>query len=276
MRGRFLDAWQPARAKIWKRLSESSLAPRDLFCELYRELVPAIDGHNEHDDVDLFSNPSLARQRFMRLSKAKLKGEREVRDFFVRAHSTLADIDDALAERYAELLRSFCAELNLRYEVRQPFQIVVTLPGVLAELSKQLRATCHADNDLKARLDEFEESFADLSESRNANRIKTCVQRQMNLVEAVAGKTLGQQGQNLGAACGALQSWPHAALRESARKVYGFASDYPGIRHAGNQNAALRDIDMRDLISVATLLLGYTPYITDAIDAEDVFHGLAA
>ncbi len=165
--------------------------------------------------------------------------------------------------------------MNLRYRVLEKFQIVVTLPGVLAELSRQLRAVCQADEHLMARLSEFEASFADLSNDHGANRIKTCVQKQVNLVEALAGHTLGQPGQTLGEACSNIQSWPHATLRDSAKKIYGFASNYPGIRHGGNANGVMREIDLRDLISVTTLLLGYTPYMTEFMDPEEVFNGLA-
>ena len=211
----------------------------------------------------------------MRLPQSRLKGEREVRDFFEGAYKALLEIDDALAESYETLLGAFCIEMNLRYGVRAPCNLVVTLPGVFAELSRQLRAACEDDAQLTARLAEFEDSFGDLSTDHSPNRIKTCVQKHMNLVEALAGHTLGQPG-NLGQACGNLQSWPHATLREGAKKLYGFASDYPGIRHAGNANGVLREVDLRDLIAVATLLLGYTPYMTEAMDPEQVFHGLAA
>ena len=38
-----------------------------------------------------------------------------------------------------------------------------------------------------------------------------------------------------------------------------FASNYPGIRHGGNSNGVIRDIEMRDMVAVSILLAGFTP-----------------
>jgi hypothetical protein len=275
MRGRLTEAWQASRERVWRPLAKHPAASEDLFCELYRALVHAI-GASEMDDAAAFSDPRLARLRFVRVSPSRFANERQVRHFFEDAYCTLSDIDQGLADHYGMLLEKFFARMNLRYRVRMPFQIVVTVSGVFAELSNQLRTACGSNVHLLERLDEFEASFGDLSKDSHSARIKTCVHKQMNLLEALACHTLGQAGGSFGAACNGLQSWPHATLRESAKKVYGFTSDYPGIRHAGNVNGVLREIDMRDLIAVATLLLGYTPYMTDAFDPDEVFHGLAA
>ena len=57
------------------------------------------------------------------------------------------------------------------------------------------------------------------------------------------------------------------------KNLYGFASDYPGIRHGGTPANALRAIEMRDLIAMSILLAGFTPYLSDQFNADVVYRG---
>ena len=52
-----------------------------------------------------------------------------------------------------------------------------------------------------------------------------------------------------------------------------FASDYPGIRHGGSPNSVIRDIEMRDMVVRCILLAGFTPYLTDQINADIIYRG---
>ncbi|MBI2997611.1 MAG: restriction endonuclease subunit S [Deltaproteobacteria bacterium] len=63
------------------------------------------------------------------------------------------------------------------------------------------------------------------------------------------------------------------AIRASLKNLYGFASDYPGIRHGGTPANAIRVIEMRDMIAMSILLAGFTPYLTDQFNAEVVYRG---
>ena len=45
----------------------------------------------------------------------------------------------------------------------------------------------------------------------------------------------------LGVICNRWACWPHITVRESLKKLYGFCSDYPGIRHPGHPEAKLRE-----------------------------------
>ena len=47
-------------------------------------------------------------------------------------------------------------------------------------------------------------------------------------------------GTTLGAICNQVGTWPHDKLKEAMKDLYGFASDYPGIRHGGTPANALR------------------------------------
>ena len=58
------------------------------------------------------------------------------------------------------------------------------------------------------------------------------------------------------------------------KNLYGFASDYPGIRHGGTPANAIRTIEMRDMVAMTILLAGFTPYLTDQLNAEAVYRGI--
>lgn len=57
------------------------------------------------------------------------------------------------------------------------------------------------------------------------------------------------------------------------KKLYGFSSDYPGIRHAGNPAGALREIEMRDLVGMTVILAGFVPYLSEELDATVLYSG---
>ena len=71
--------------------------------------------------------------------------------------------------------------------------------------------------------------------------------------------------------CDKADVWPHAKVLESAKALYGFASDYPGIRHGGTPASQIREIDMRDLLSMSVILTGLSPYLNASIDPEKIY-----
>src|SRR3546814_1477378 len=73
--------------------------------------------------------------------------------------------------------------------------------------------------------------------------------------------------------CGQINSWPHPTIKKALSTLYGFASEYPGIRHAGNPQSALREMEMRDLVAVLIVLTGFSPYLRDGFDANAVYIG---
>jgi len=56
---------------------------------------------------------------------------------------------------------------------------------------------------------------------------------------------------SLGSICNQVDTWPHDKMKEAIQNLYMFASDYPGIRHAGTPANARRAIEMRDLVSMS-------------------------
>jgi hypothetical protein len=120
---------------------------------------------------------------------------------------------------------------------------------------------------------EFEDSVRDLRYGCSDARIMTCLGKQFMLLEALGALCPGVTKTTLGEMCDQLRSWPHAAIKESLKRLYGFASDYPGIRHGANTKGVIRAIEMRDLVAMSILLAGFVPYLTEKFNAELVYGG---
>ena len=101
----------------------------------------------------------------------------------------------------------------------------------------------------------------------------TAVIKQINLLEALARHCTGVTEHTLGNVCNQVAHWPHRKVKEAMQNLYAFTSDYPGIRHSGTPSNARRTINMRDMIAVSILLVGFTPYLVEGFDAKRVWRG---
>lgn len=276
MRGEFIGIWSELWRQVWARLARHKNAPDDLFCELYRELEPAfvarLDAATEL--AAIVDDPARARVAFRSTRASALKGELAVIQFLERAHRPIVEMGrDALANRYFLLIEQFIEKFSLRYDLRRPFSLHPTLPGVFARLIRELRLAVAHDPALLALLRDFDEAIRDLKGDPSSGKIKTCIQKEMNLLEAITKACPGITAGTLGDMCNQVGTWPHATIKEAAKKMYGFASNYPGIRHAGNAQSAIREIELRDMVAVSVLLAGFLPYLSDTISADKVYNG---
>ena len=57
------------------------------------------------------------------------------------------------------------------------------------------------------------------------------------------------------------------------KDLYGFASDYPDIRHGVTPASALRAVDMREMVAMSILLTGFTPCLESRLSADAIFGG---
>jgi hypothetical protein len=138
---------------------------------------------------------------------------------------------------------------------------------------KELHAVSLLDRHLKDLLDEFEESIRDLKTGISQARVKTCLLKQFNLLEALGRGFPGVTYQTLGDISGQINTWPHVTIREALKRLYGFRSDYPGVGHAGNPASVLRELDIRDLVAIGVMLTGFVPYLSDRMDARLIYEG---
>lgn len=280
MRGAILPVWPETWREIWLKLSRHRSAPKDLFVELYRELPPALVTPPVTASLtETLSSAELARSSFRRVKSTEFIREQALVAFLERAHDAVLDLGgDALANRYFVLVEAFLVKFSLRYDLRRPFTLHPTLPGVFATLMSELKAVTRTDLHLHQLMLDFEDAMRDLRTDRSSSRIKTCIQKQVNLFEALSGMCPGITESTLGRICDQLADaqnnvWPHDRVREAAKNLYGFASDYPGIRHGGTPSSARRGIEMRDLVAISVLFAGMTPYLSHQVDSELIYLG---
>ena len=275
MRGEFIGVWSDTWREMWDSLASHEAAPTDMFCELYRELAPALKIQPSVEVLaGVIDDPVQSKEAFEKTRTEHFSGERGLVAFLENAHPILDDLGgDLLANHYFNLLAAFIDKFSLRYDLRRPCTLCPTLPGVFASLVRDLRTVTSQDNHLDSLMKEFEDAVRDLRYGCTDGRIKTCIGKQFMLLEALGAACPGVTKVTFGDMCDQLGSWPHAAIRESLKKLYGFASDYPGIRHGTSAKGALRNVEMRDMVAMCILLAGFTPYLTDQLNADVMYRG---
>jgi hypothetical protein len=284
MRGEFMGVWSETWREIWLPLIDQALeddddgVPEDVFCELYRALAPALSPRPTVEAVaDIIDNPMQSREAFESTTVGDLAGERALVGFFESAHEALEELGgDELSNRYFNLLERFIDKFSLRYDLRRPCTLCPTLSGVFASLVRDLRALTSQDPHLDALMKDYEDAVRDLRYGCTDGRIRTCIGKQFMLLEGIGGVAPGVSKGTLGDMCDQLESWPHPTIKEALKKLYGFASDYPGIRHGKHAKGALRRIEMRDMVAMSILLTGFTPYLESRLSAEAIFGGSAS
>lgn len=273
MRGELIFVWTETWREIWQPLINEEGIPNDIFCELYRELAPALKLRPSIEELaDIIDNPLQSREAFEKTVAMDFVGEKELVLFFEAAHEALEDLGgDRLSNRYFNLLTQFLEKFSLRYDLRHPCALSTTLPGVFASLMRNLRVVANQDLNMASLMNEFEDSIRDLRHGQTDGRIKTCMNKQFMLLEALGASSPEVSANTLGSMCDELNGWPHATVKESLKKLYGFASNYPGIRHGGNSTGKLRDVDMRDLVAMSIMLAGFTPYLSNEINTDMMY-----
>ena len=308
MRGELLNVWDKVWSEVFVKLSKHQDAPTELFSDLYETLIPAPilpeepDEPTQYDENGQLTDPdeiaaeeaykqameafNTARSHYEQAvsgtNKARhwlrtelpqyITSESKALQSLAAVHIKVQDISgDALTNRYFKLVEAFIDKYSLRYDLRRPFSLHPTLPGIFARMVANLRTAAQTDAHLAAAFHEFEDALRDLTAEQTPNRIKTCIAKQTNFLEAIGQLAPNVTGNTLGAICNQVNTWPHEKVKESVKGLYGFASDYPGIRHGGTPANQLREIEMRDLISVCVALFGFTPYLTDQLNSDDIY-----
>lgn len=273
MRGEFIAVWSETWRDIWVPLTDSDDIEDDIFSELYRELAKALKKHVSLEQLaEMFDSPNQSQIAFQKTVAEDFAGERSLVHFLESVYDVLDEFSgETLSTHYFGLLTIFIEKFNLRYALRRPCTLCPTLPGIFSSLMQDLHVVTSKDDHLSVLMEDFESSVRDLRIDYSEGRIKTCIQKQVNLLEGLGSVHPKVNKHVLSEICKQIDSWPHPCIKEAIEKLYGFASDYPGIRHAGNRKSMLRKIEMRDLISISILLVGFAPYLSDEIVAEEIY-----
>lgn len=290
MLGELGQVWSSTWVEIWVPLLQHPEFGDDLARDLFREHAPepkttkpaaeltegellalnaAISVHEERA-----ASAEKARAALKRIWFRRPVDETVAVAFLEKSYSIFDEYGDAnFSNDYFNRVDSFLKRYSLRYDLRRPLTLHPTLSGIFASLIKELRSMSLQDAHLSTLLTEFEGSLRDLKSDLSKARIKTCLQKQFNLLEAIGGTFPGVTGQTLGDMCGQISSWPHATVREALKKLYGFRSDYPGLGHAGNPEGVLRELDARDIVAIGVMLAGFVPYLSGQLNSRVVYGG---
>jgi hypothetical protein len=310
MRGDLKSAWPYVWSDIWVRLYETKGAPVELFSELYGALMPKprrpaapaepaeFDQSGVATDPDylaaladyesaledyrlekiayseaLTAAPEQARVWLREGLPLTLSTEADAVRAMEKAFECIDDIGgDDLSNRYVTLVEGFLKKFSIRYDLRRPFSLHPNLPGIFSAIWAEVRALCINDAQLETSMQEFDDAFRDLKLGANAGRLKTCFVKQFNMLEALTARNPTVRNNVLSVMIGEVQAWPHATVRQAAEKIYAFRGAYPNIGH-GTGGGALREIELRDLVSVSVMLVGLLPYLSNEIDPQTVFEG---
>lgn len=305
MQGEFLGVWADTWTQIWSKLHTAEHND-DIYIALCEEFLEAPktpiepipsefddDGNLIHQrdiqarddyerDLEAFhrnlrayenaiSVGTDAKEAFRTYIKTILK-ERDCIKVIETTYTVINDNYGDVTEKYTKLISDFIGKYNLAYSLSsESFKLYPNLNGIFSRLYNDLKSASQTDEHLTELMEDFEDALQDLRNKQDSRKIRTYIKAQINLIEGFACKAPGVAKDSLGDACDELETWPHKAIKESVKKVYGFTSSYPSIRHAGNPKSKLRDIEIKDMIGVTMMLMGASPYLTNLIDCKKVY-----
>lgn len=271
MRGRLVDAWKYSWLELWEPLEQVSDFSEDIYTALFLELEKALEkrlktapdedkeAHSSYFETS--TDPVKARDFVKELDGLKLAGDPALVVFYKNAYDALGEYSEELAEEFVQLLNEFISCHNLRYKLQYPpFKLQPHLPGVFAALFAEILEAAAKEDHLSSLMKDFEHSFSALSRSHSETDMKTCISKACMLVEGLGIAHPASKGSTLGKIYGSVSWLPHPALQKAMEQIYGFCSDYPGIRHAGKVEGKLRELELKDSIIVPLMLLTAAGY----------------
>ncbi len=283
MRGTILGSWPHTWHTIWEPLADSKFSPPELFSELYPELLNACKPPKPDEDLTVVSeadhivaspknvrdtraatDPVFALDCFRTMRPEEFSSERKLVRFFEQSNFIIEDFGvPQLGMLFSDSVSSFLNRYNLRYHLISPFQIVPRLPEMVSGMLQEIERNAAADQHLSALNNAVHEAFEDLSTRGRTTDIANCISRVCNLAEGFARKAPGVTQETLGAASREINCWPHATIQKSLSTLYGFCSDYPGLRHSGNSYSKIRDLEVRDALIISMLFMSFAGYLCE-------------
>lgn len=275
MSGNLRHAWEYFAAELWEPLADYSAkdaaAAPDLFSDLFAAADEFLSPRPTDTELEETRNdPDKARQRFLALKGTDFASESAIVHFLEEAHDVITDYEiPGFEDLYRRLLRDALRKFNLRYRLDDPFTLRFLLPGSFTNLYAELHRLNAGNGHLAGLLTDFEKAFDRYARTQDQTDLKTCIGNASKYAEGLAGATSGKSG-TLGQLCKELKDWPHGAIQAALSNLYGFCSDYPGIRHAGNSAGVRRALATRDITLVSLLLLSFCGYLSPTLDEKAI------
>lgn len=274
MIGSLRNHWTYTMQEIWDPLLSYKDAPEDLFIDLFDAAEKHLGvGTPEALYEQIRNDPVIALVEFKKLKGTDFESELSVAEFLEVAFEVIEDYAIVgLGDKYKSLLRSFIAKYNLRYRLDDPFDLRFLLTGSFANLYNDLRRINGTNVHLQTLWSDFEESFDDYSRDSTDGHLRTTVINASKYAEGLASVTASVSG-SLGDMADLINEWPHPAVKQSLKNLYGFCSDFPAIRHSGNPASASRNLDSRDSILISVLFVAFSGYLTRDLNKQELLGG---
>lgn len=264
--------------EVWQPLDEFDGGDHpDLLAEFCRSLIdqlrtPAVSGGGREysrEVVDLLDSRKQMEAYLEALSAKCVNNEQAACALFGITRQVVWEFDDSeLQEETDRLLKRFVASHNLRYDLGSDGYLHIRLPGLADLLFSGMRDHSIPITDGAGLFEAFETALSDAVANPAPGRIETAIAKHSNLVEAFAKARPSATKKTLGALCDEVDAWPHESLRCAMKALYKFASDYPGIRHAGSPDSKRRDLELGDLFGVSIAMLGLSSYLGPQLDFQ--------
>jgi hypothetical protein len=269
--GALRSVWRYLDSDLWEPLADFGNddvgAPASLFGDLYGAAVEYLSPAPMPRSLEqASSDPDRARELFLALQGSDFASESAIVRYLEHVHELIDEYEvPGYADRFVRLMKDVQEKYNLRYRVEEPFELRFLLPASFMNLYEELYRHHAADPHLATLLADFEGAYDGYLRNDTAVNLKTCIHKASNYVEGVLGAANGSHGP-MGKMCDQLQDWPHTTIKQSLLNIYGFCSEYPGIRHAGNPDGAHRELEARDLTLASVLLLSFSGYVSAEVD----------
>lgn len=294
MNGYLKPVMDRAYAEIWLPLSQHEACPENIFGQIYRALVPSIrkprdsfvhesDGSIRNSAPNLMelaataeSDDVFAESLLADLSESSFESEAKARTGLTRVLEVLSEIGSHdLQSNYVSLLDSFVTKYSLPYYVDSNATLWISFPGLASILFEQIKLSTSSQHHLNKQMVAFEHALAECLHDPMESRIATAIQKQCNLLEAIGSDLVQDVDSSFGTIVDKVGTWPHDSLGDAAKRLYKFASNYPGIRHGGTESSANRELDLRDASAFALTFVGMTAYLVQDIaqQVNDVVQG---
>jgi hypothetical protein len=276
MSGGLRNTWEFLAAELWEPLADytakDAIAPSDFFSDLFAAVDEFLSPRpTDTELVESRNDPDKARQRFLALKGTDFTSESAIVHFLEETREVVADYEILGFENcYRRLLGNALRKFNLRYRLDEPFTLRLLLPGSFANLYAELHRQNSGNGHLSALWNDFEEAFDRYARSQGDSDLKTSIAKASNYLEGLASVTNGKSG-TLGYLCDGLSDWPHDKVKEAVKNLYGFCSDYPGIRHAGTPGNRKRQLDKRDSVAINVSLMALAAYLSNKLDQGEMF-----
>ncbi len=277
----FITSWPYIGMEVFSRLADSDDEPvspdafadiaRTLADRLGRRLAGECDDHAEAfaafrapiDEVEDECHIHRALEVLVDIGLPDFATEADILDFLEAVYELLRDEYKAVwATAFSGLVVGFIRKFNLPYKLRPPFRL---MPLILVQASRiygLIESSVGPHGDHPELWEAFEEAYQQFV--RNKGDRKVPIHKMTSYLEAVAADRLSAERGSLGKTLAAYETkriFPHTStIKDSLSSLYGFTSNFPGIRHAGNPVSRYRDLQDDDTLMLCLLLFVWSGY----------------